>query len=243
MDAKVAIVTGSSRGIGRAIAERLGANRVNVIVNYRSDRDAAEQVVATIEKSGGRAVAVRADVTDADELRDLFEAAERHYGGLDIVVSNVGIARFGPLAEFTDEDYELIFTTNTRATFWTLREAANRVRDNGRIVVISSVAAAMHGPNSAVYGASKAAGDALVRALAKELGPRGTTVNSVLPGAIRTDALIELRPAGVIEAIAARTPLGRIGEPDDIAEIVAFLTSDAARWVTGQALHAGGGMF
>jgi 3-oxoacyl-[acyl-carrier protein] reductase len=243
MDAKVAIVTGSSRGIGRAIAERLGANRVNVIVNYRSDRDAAEQVVATIEKSGGRAVAVRADVTDADELRDLFEAAERHYGGLDIVVSNVGIARFGPLAEFTDEDYELIFTTNTRATFRTLREAANRVRDNGRIVVISSVAAAMHGPNSAVYGASKAAGDALVRALAKELGPRGTTVNSVLPGAIRTDALIELRPAGVIEAIAARTPLGRIGEPDDIAEIVAFLTSDAARWVTGQALHAGGGMF
>jgi 3-oxoacyl-[acyl-carrier protein] reductase len=216
---------------------------VNVIVNYRSDRDAAEQVVATIEKSGGRAVAVRADVTDADELRDLFDAAERHYGGLDIVVSNVGIARFGPLAEFTDEDYELIFTTNTRATFRTLREAANRVRDNGRIVVISSVAAAMHGPNSAVYGASKAAGDALVRALAKELGPRGTTVNSVLPGAIRTDALIELRPADVIEAIAARTPLGRIGEPDDIAEIVAFLASDAARWVTGQALHAGGGMF
>src|SRR3981189_2982663 len=122
MDAKVAIVTGSSGGIGRAIAERLGANRVNVIVNYRSDHDAAEQVVATIEKSGGRAAAVGADVTDADELRDLFEAAERHYGGLDIVVSNVGIARFGPLAEFTDEDYELIFTTNARATFWTLRE-------------------------------------------------------------------------------------------------------------------------
>jgi 3-oxoacyl-[acyl-carrier protein] reductase len=243
VDAKVAIVTGSSRGIGRAIAERLGANRANVIVNYPSDRDAAEQVVATIEQSGGRAVAVRADVTDADELRDLFDAAERHYGGLDIVVSNVGIARFGPLADFTDEDYELIFTTNTRATFRTLREAANRVRDNGRIVVISSVAAAMNGPNSAVYGASKAAGDALVRALAKELGPRGTTVNSVLPGAIRTDALIELRPAGVIEGIAARTPLGRIGEPDDIAEIVAFLASDAARWVTGQALHAGGGMF
>jgi 3-oxoacyl-[acyl-carrier protein] reductase len=243
VDAKVAIVTGSSRGIGRAVAERLGANGASVIVNYRSDADAAKQVVATIEESGGRAVGVRADVTDADELRDLFDAAERHYGGLDIVVANVGIARFGPLTEFTDEDYELIFNTNTRATFRTLREAANRVRDNGRIVVISSVVAAMHGPNSAVYGASKAAGDALVRALAKELGPRGITANSVLPGAVRTDALIELRPAGVIEGIAARTPLGRIGEPDDIAEIVAFLASDAARWVTGQALHAGGGMF
>jgi 3-oxoacyl-[acyl-carrier protein] reductase len=230
VDAKVAIVTGSSRGIGRAVAERLGANGASVIVNYRSDADAAKQVVATIEESGGRAVGVRADVTDADELRDLFDAAERHYGGLDIVVANVGIARFGPLTEFTDEDYELIFNTNTRATFRTLREAANRV-------------AAMHGPNSAVYGASKAAGDALVRALAKELGPRGITANSVLPGAVRTDALIELRPAGVIEGIAARTPLGRIGEPDDIAEIVAFLASDAARWVTGQALHAGGGMF
>jgi 3-oxoacyl-[acyl-carrier protein] reductase len=243
VDAKVAIVTGSSRGIGRAIAERLGANGASVIVNYRSDGDAAGRVVARIEESGGRAVAVRADVTDADELRNLFDAAERHYGGLDIVVGNVGIARFGALAEFADEDYELIFTTNTRATFRTLREAANRVRDNGRIVVISSVVAAMHGPNSAVYGASKAAGDALVRALAKELGPRGITANSVLPGAVRTDALFELRPAGVIEGIAARTPLGRIGEPDDIAEIVAFLASDAARWVTGQALHAGGGMF
>jgi 3-oxoacyl-[acyl-carrier protein] reductase len=243
LDAKVAIVTGSSRGIGRAIAERLGANGASVIVNYRSDADAAAHVVATIEQSGGRAVAVRADVTDRDELRELFDAAERHYGGLDIVVGNVGIARFGRLVEFTDEDYELIFTTNTRATFRTLREAANRVRDNGRIVVISSVAAAMHGPDSAVYGASKAAGDALVRALAKELGPRGITANSVLPGAVRTDALFEHRPAGVIEGIAARTPLGRIGEPDDIAEIVAFLCSDAARWVSGQALHAGGGMF
>jgi 3-oxoacyl-[acyl-carrier protein] reductase len=242
-DGKIAIVTGSSRGIGRAIAERLGANGASVIVNYRSDGDAAAQVVATIEESGGRAVAVGADVTDADELRGLFDAAERHYGGLDIVVSNVGIARFAPLAEFTDEDYELIFTTNTRATFRTLREAANRVRDNGRIVVISSVVAAIHRPSSAVYGASKAAGDAFVRVLAKELGPRGITANSVLPGAIRTDALVELRPASVIEGIAARTPLGRIGEPDDIAEIVAFLASDASRWVTGQAVHAGGGMF
>jgi 3-oxoacyl-[acyl-carrier protein] reductase len=243
LNGKSAIVTGSSRGIGRAIAERLGANGASVIVNYRSDGDAAEKVVATIKESGGLAVAIQADVSDADELRGLFDAAEEHFGGLDIVVSNVGIARFAPLVEFTDEDYELIFATNTRATFRTLREAAKRVRDNGRIVVISSVAAAACGPNSSVYAASKASGDALMRVLAKELGPRGITANSVLPGAVRTDALLAFRPAKALDEMAARTPRGRIGEPDDIAEIVAFLASDAARWVSGQAVHAGGGMF
>jgi 3-oxoacyl-[acyl-carrier protein] reductase len=242
-DAKVAIVTGSSRGIGRAIAERLGANGMNVVVNYRSEVDAAQEVVAVVEDRGGRAVAVRADVGDRDELGGLFDAAERHFGGLDVVVANVGVARFGPLSGFSDEDYELIFNTNTRSTFRTLREAANRLRDHGRIVVISSVAAVTNGPNNAVYGASKAAGDAMVRSLAKELGPRGITVNTVLPGPVRTDALLAAGLGASTEAMAARTPLGRIGEPDDIAEIVAFLASDAARWVTGQALHAGGGAF
>jgi 3-oxoacyl-[acyl-carrier protein] reductase len=242
-DAKVAIVTGSSRGIGRAIAERLGANGMNVVVNYRSEADAAQQVVAAIEDRGGRAVAVRADVSDRDDLGELFDAAERYFGGLDVVVANAGVALFGPLSGFSDEDYELIFNTNTRSTFRTLREAANRLRDNGRIVVISSVAAVTNGPNNAVYGASKAAGDAMVRSLAKELGPRGITANTVLPGPVRTDALLAARPGGSMEAMAARTPLGRIGEPDDIAEIVAFLASDAARWVSGQALHAGGGAF
>lgn len=240
---KVAIVTGSSRGIGRAIAERLGADGVNVIVNYRADREAADRAVAAIEASGGHADAVQADVADPDQLHGLFDVAEQRFGKLDILVNNVGVARHSPIAQATDEDYDVIFSTNTRATFMALREAAKRLRHGGRIVVISSGAAVTNRPQSGLYAASKAAGDTLVRVLAQELGPRGITVNSVLPGATRTDALAAGQPARLAEELAARTPLGRLGEPDDIAEIVAFLAADSGRWITGQAIRAGGGLF
>jgi 3-oxoacyl-[acyl-carrier protein] reductase len=240
---RVAIVTGGSRGIGRAIARRLGAGGADVVVNYRSDRPAALEVVAAVEAAGRRAVALAADVAAPDQLRGLFDAAERHYGGIDIVVGNVGLARFAPIADTSDTDYDQMFATNTRATFMVLREAANRVRDGGRIVVVSSGAAVTHRPGAGVYAASKAAGDELVRVLARELGPRGITVNSVLPGATRTEALTAAQPPAVLEQIAAQNPLRRLGEPDDIAEIVAFLASDAARWLTGQTVHAGGGLF
>ena len=243
MPGKVALVTGSSRGIGRAIAERLGAGGAHVVVNYRSDAAAAAEVVAAIERSGGKAVAAGADITDLAQLRGLFDVAEQRFGGLDIVVSNVGVARFTPLAEVTDEEYELIFGTNTLTTFRTLREAARRLREGGRVVVVSSGVAAMHRAGAGVYAASKAAGDELVRVLAKELGPKRITVNSVLPGATRTDALDELQPPEAQARIRAQIPLGRLAEPGDIADIVAFLASDAGRWVTGQAIHAGGGMF
>ncbi|WP_409497102.1 SDR family oxidoreductase [Amycolatopsis sp. cmx-11-12] len=187
-------------------------------------------MVTAIEDSGGRAVAVAADVTDTGQLRGLLGAAEWHYGGVDIVVSNVGLARFSPIADASDTDYDLIFTTNTRSAFMALHEAANRVRDGGWIVVVSSGAAVTYRPGTGVYSASKAVGDALVRVLAKEFGPRGITVNSVLPGATRTLGLTAHQPPGMRELIAAQTPLGRLGEPDDIAEIVAFPASDAARW-------------
>ncbi|PKW14580.1 SDR family oxidoreductase [Saccharopolyspora spinosa] len=240
---KVALVTGSSRGIGRAIAERLGADGMSVVVNYRADRAAADEVVAKIEASGGRATAVQADVTDPAQLRDLFDAAQRHFGGLDVLVNNVGTARFAPIAEASDEDFDVLFDTNARATFTALREAANRLRDGGRIVVISSGVTAANRPGTGLYGAAKAAGDQLVRVLAKELGPRRITVNSVQPGATRTDALAELQPESVLEQMAAQTPLGRIAEPADIADIAAFLASDDSRWVTGQVIHASGGTF
>jgi 3-oxoacyl-[acyl-carrier protein] reductase len=239
----VAIVTGGSRGIGRAIAERLGAGGAAVVVNYHSNRSAAEQVVATIEDAGGRAVAVQADVTDSSRIRGLFDVAEERFGGLDILVNNVGTARFAPIATATDEDFDLTFATNTKATFVALREAANRLRDNGRIVVVSSGVTATHRPNTGIYAASKAASEELVRVLAKELGPRGITVNSVLPGAIRTDALAAARSAELTQQVIEQTPLGRIGQPDDIADIVAFLASEPAGWITGEALHAGGGLF
>lgn len=243
MAGKVAVVTGGSRGIGGAIARRLGADGVDVVVNYLANRPEALKVVAAIEAAGGRATAIAADVTAPDQLRGLFDAADREYGGIDVVVSNAGTARFAPIADTTDADYDLVFAMNTRATFMVLREAAHRVRDGGRVVVISSGAAVTHRPGSGVYAASKAAGDELVRVLAQELGPRRITVNSVLPGATRTETLAASQPPAVLDQIADQNPLRRLGEPDDIADIVAFLTSDAARWLTGQALHAGGGLF
>ncbi|WP_216905915.1 SDR family oxidoreductase [Nocardia noduli] len=239
----VAIVTGGSRGIGRAIAQRLGSNGVSVVVNYHTDRDAAEQVVSHIEAAGGRAVAEQADVADPPSLRGLFDVAEQRFGGLDILVNNVGTARFGPIAETTDEDFDHTFAVNTRATFVALREAANRLRDNGRIVLVSSGVTATHRPASGIYGASKAAGEELVRVIARELGSRGITANSVLPGVTRTEALVAATTASATDSVVRQTPLGRMGEPDDIADIVAFLASDAARWITGATVHAGGGLF
>lgn len=215
-----------------------------MIVNYHSDREAAGKVVSTIEASGGQALAVQADVRDPAQVHTLFDAAEETYGGLDILVGNVGTVHFSPLAEATDEDFDLIFTTNTRATVVALREAARRLRNDGRIVVISSQSAVTPRANSGVYAASKAAGDQLVRAAAQELGPRGITVNSVLPGATRTDSFDNAGvPADVIAETVALTPLGRLGEPRDIADIVTFLASDSGRWITGQTLHADGGRF
>lgn len=239
---KVALVTGSSRGLGRAVAERLGADGVSVVVNYKVNGDAAAKVVATIEANGGRAVAAQADVTDSAQLRGLFDTAEEQFGGLDILVNNVGIGRFAPIALATDEDYEDHFATNTRATFVAVREAANRLRTGGRIVVMSSGIAVTNRPAAGLYAASKAAADSLVRTLAKELGPREITVNSVLPGITRSENADELAP-DVINQARALTPLGRIGEPEDIADIVSFIASGQGRWITGQAIHAGGGMF
>jgi 3-oxoacyl-[acyl-carrier protein] reductase len=240
---KVAIVTGSSRGIGRAIAARLAADGACVVVNYRTDPEAAEKVVAQIEADGGRALAVRADVTDRDQLRTMFEAAEDFFDGVDILVNNAAIGRFSTIADASDEDFDVTFSTNTRATFLAMREASNRLRDGGRIVVISSGQYVSVVPGSALYGASKAAADQMVRVLAGELGPRQITVNSVLPGPTRTQAFLAASSADAIEPIVGRTPLGRIGEPADIADIVSFLASDSAGWITGQAIRAGGGLF
>ncbi|NUP27915.1 MAG: glucose 1-dehydrogenase [Nocardia sp.] len=238
----VAVVTGGSRGIGRAVALRLADTGAAVVVNYRTDRAAAGEVVTTIEEAGGRAVSVAGDVADPGQIRHLFDAAEAAFGGIDIVVNNAGIAHFSPIAEATDDDFDRLFAVNTKATFLVLREAANRLRDGGRIVVVSSGATVTHRPGSGLYAAGKAAAEQLVRVLARELAPRAITVNSVLPGPVRTDALAA---AGLAQAdrIAASIPMGRLGEPGDIADIVGFLASEEARWITGAALPASGGAF
>jgi 3-oxoacyl-[acyl-carrier protein] reductase len=249
LQGKVALVTGSSRGIGRAIAERLGRDGASVVVNYYANRAGADEharadeVVRTIDKSGGSAVAAEADVADAEQLRSLFDVAEQQFGGLDILVNNAAAWRFAPIADLTVDDFDVVFSTNARAAFVAMHEAANRMRDGGRVVVIGAGLALMPRPGTAIYGASKAAVNHLVRVLAHELGPRQITVNSVLPGAVNTDALKETMNSEMIAGEIAATPLRRLGEPEDIADIAAFLASDQGRWVTGQCIGAGGGMF
>jgi 3-oxoacyl-[acyl-carrier protein] reductase len=247
---KVALVTGASRGIGRAIAERLGSEGASVVINYYANRQGADEraraaeVVQAVEKSGGAAVLADADVANADQLRGLFDLAEKHFGGLDILVTNAATWRFASIADATVDDFDVVFSTNARATFIAMHEAAHRLRDAGRVVAISAGLALMPRPGTAIYGASKAAINHLVRVLAHELGPRQITVNAVLPGAVNTDAIREQRDnESFVAGEIAQTPLRRIGQPDDIADVVAFLVSDDARWVTGQSIGAGGGMF
>lgn len=240
---KVAVVTGASRGIGRAVAERLGADGLNVVVNYRARKDAADDVAATIEHSGGSALAVQADVRDLQQVRGLFDVAEDRFGRVDIVVGNAGTARFSSVAKTTEDDFEAMLADNTRSGFYILRESANRVSDGGRVVMVSSGVTRTNGLGTGVYGASKAAVEQLVRVTAKEIAHRRITVNSVLPGATRTDALVVGVTEAGLERLVAATPLGRVGEPIDIADIVVFLTSHEGRWLTGQTIAASGGAF
>ncbi|MFI6541163.1 SDR family oxidoreductase [Nonomuraea sp. NPDC050547] len=237
---RVAVVTGSSRGIGRAIAMRLAADGAAVVVNYHGTAESARHVVTEIEAGGGRAIMMQANAADSDELRTLLDAAEHQYGGLDVLVHNAAGFVRGPLTASNDDDYARVFALNTHTTFLALREAGRRMRDGGRIVYISSAATRLSPPGEALYVASKAAGESLVRTFAREVGPRGITVNSVLPGPTDTDGFAAA--SAPIDALIARTPLGRLGRPEDIAEVVGFLASDAARWITGQSITVDGGL-
>ncbi|MEV0223908.1 SDR family oxidoreductase [Streptomyces sp. NPDC050704] len=237
---RAAVVTGSSRGIGRAVALRLAADGFGVVVNYRTDAQAASDVVRAAEAAGGRATAVRADAADPAQLRTLFDAAHRHYGGVDAFVHNAGGYVGGTLAEATDEDYERAFAVNARAAFTAFRAAARDVREHGRVIYISSAATRVSPAGQALYAAAKAAGEQLVRTFAREVGARGITANSVLPGPTNTRTFAT--SSAPVDQLVARTPLGRIGEPEDIANVVAFLASDDARWVTGQSITVDGGL-
>ncbi|NUO40160.1 MAG: SDR family oxidoreductase [Gemmatimonadaceae bacterium] len=236
----VAVVTGGSRGIGRAISERLAATGTRVVIGSR-DQDVAEQVVDRIKEAGGLAVAVRTDITQPAAVKELFDSAEDYFGRVDVWVNNASTATAGALSRATDDDFDRYVAANVRATFVALREAATRIRDHGRIILISSALTVSPLPGMALLAAGKAASDHLARTLAWEVGSRGITVNSVLPGLTRTDVLATVPPHVIADA-TARTPLGRLGEPGDIADVVAFLASEASRWITGQTIHAAGGM-
>jgi 3-oxoacyl-[acyl-carrier protein] reductase len=238
-EGKSALVTGSYRGIGRAIAERLAADGAAVVVNYTRNPAQAEETVHRIIAKGGKAIAIQADVSNPAEVRRLFDESEKAFGSLDIVVANAGVFLSKPLTQSTDEDYERVFNTNAKGVFFTLREAALRVNDGGRIVAVSTGGTKMHFADASLYLGSKGAIEQFVRSLSRELGPRFITVNVVSPGFTDTDMLSndEVRSWG-----ASLSPFSRVGTSEDVAEVAAFLASDAARWVTGQNVQAGGGV-
>ncbi|GAB3667023.1 SDR family oxidoreductase [Actinocorallia lasiicapitis] len=235
---KTAIVTGGSRGIGRAIVERLVRDGATVVFSYAANRTAADEVAAATG-----ALPVRADLTDPDAVVRLLDTALDHLGDLDILVANAA-APFpvAPLAETTLAVFDEVMTANARSTFIALQYAARHLRDDGRVVVISSVNTVRPAPGIAPYAASKGAVEQLVQVAALELGGRGITVNTVSPGATDTDLFRDTNPPEAYERVAAVTALGRVGAPADIADVVGFLAGPDARWVTGQNLRATGGL-
>jgi 3-oxoacyl-[acyl-carrier protein] reductase len=238
LEGKSALVTGSSRGIGRAIAERLAADGAAVVINYARSKQLADEAVKAILERGGKAIAIPADVAKPAEVRRLFDEAERKVGGLDIVVANAGVLLERSLAESSEEDYDYVFNINTKGTFFTLQEAARRIRDGGRIVAVSTGGTKMPFANVSLYLGSKGAIEQFARSLSRELGSRNITVNILSPGFTETDMFLEqYRAYG-----ASLSPFNRIGTAQDVADVAAFLVSEEARWITGQNLQAGGGV-
>ncbi len=235
---KVAIVTGASRGIGRAIAERLAKDKAALVVNYTKSLDEAKKVAVGIEESGGKAVAVQADVGLVADVRRLFQETRNAFGRVDILVNNAGIFLMKPITDVTEEEYEHIFAINAKGPFFAMQEAAKWMEDGGRIVNISTGGTQLGFPGISAYGGTKGALEVFTRVMAKELGPRRITVNTVSPGYTDTDMMADpIRTMG-IEA----SPLKRIGMPKDIADIVAFLVSEGGGWLTGVNVQAGGGV-
>jgi 3-oxoacyl-[acyl-carrier protein] reductase len=237
---KVAIVTASSRGIGRAIAQRLSKDGAAVAVNYFSSPEKAEAVVNEITAQGGRAIMIQGSVANKADVLRLFDETEQKLGKIDIAVNVAGASVFKPHAELTDDDFDKVFSVNAKGAMYMLQEAAKRVKDGGRIVQFSTGGTMMPIPTGGIYAASKAAGERFAFALAKELGHRHVTVNVISPGVTDTDGLI--MPQEAINQLIQQTPLGRLGQPGDVADIVAFLVSDDAHWMTGQNLQANGGI-
>ena len=241
-NSQVAIVTGASRGIGAAVARRLAKDGFAVAINYASSSKEADALVAELASTGAMAIAVKADVSKADEVRAMFEATEAQLGKIDVLVNNAGVLKTVPLADTSDTLYDQTFDINVRGTFNTLREAAARMNEGGRIVNFSSTTLALNMPGYAIYNATKAAVEAFTHVFAKELRGRNITVNAVAPGPIATSLFLDGKTEEQIQTFAKMPPLQRLGQPEDIASVVSFLVSPDAGWVNGQILRANGGV-
>lgn len=239
---RVAIVTGGSRGIGRAVTEKLAADGLAVVVNYAGNTQAADDTVAAVTAAGGTAIAIQADVADEVQIAALFERAEAEFGGIDVVVNAAGRLALAPIADLDLTVLDAVHRTNIRGAFVVAQQAARRLRAGGSFVAFSTTVVGTQFPTYGAYVASKAAIEGMTLILARELRGRDVTVNTVAPGPTATDLFLEGKTQEQIDALAKTPPLERLGTPEDIANVVAFLTSPAGHWVNGQTLRANGGM-
>ena len=240
---KVAVVTGASKGIGAGIAKALGAEGASVVVNYASDKAGAERTVQAITAAGGKALAVQGSVDKRADVERVFTETEKAFGPTDILVNNAGVYEFAPLESITEEHFHRIFNINVLGVLLASQAAARHFGERGgSIINIGSVVSDGNNPQMTVYAATKGALDTVTSVLAKELGPKKIRVNSVNPGFTTTEGNASLRGGQMEEATVQQTPLGRVGEPDDIADAVAFFASDEARWITGEHIRVAGGL-
>jgi 3-oxoacyl-[acyl-carrier protein] reductase len=242
LEGRTALVTGGSRGIGRAIVERLVRDGASVVFSYHTNADAADIVAAKHGEAGGQVVAVRADQASMPDLGALFDVAEQRLGALDILVNNAAVGVPGRIGDVTEDDYDRLMAVNTKGPFFAMQHAGRTLRDNGRIINISTLNTVLPAPGIALYAASKAAVEQFTAVAAREFGPRGITVNTVSPGATETDLLYSANTPASLERAVTLTALGRLGRPADIANVVAFLAGPDSQWITGQNLRATGGL-
>jgi 3-oxoacyl-[acyl-carrier protein] reductase len=244
LNGKVAVVTGASKGIGAGIAKHLAAEGATVVVNYASSKQDADKIVDEITKRAGKAIAVQADVAKKKDIERLFAEAKKAFGKIDILVNNAGVYDFKPIEEVTESEFHREFNTNVLGLILATQEAVKHFgAEGGSVINVSSVASSATPPNSAVYTGTKGAADGITRALAKELGPRKIRVNAVNPGGIETEGFHALGFSGsdFEKQMIAQTPLGRLGQPQDVAPVVAFLASSEAEWITGETIRVAGG--